>query len=144
MREETHRRKKLSHKRRLADPPLPAEILMELSRRVAYLGSPYHKRNPGDFGLIPPAQPRPDKTLCDEAGVVRLVDAIRFLREGVRRGTISETDSQGFPMYVWAVTPAGIVLEAKLTNAGLGQYHGYPLFEPDPFRDVVLSHWSER
>ena len=37
--------------------------LESLSGRVSYVGNPAHKRNPGDFGLTPPAAPSGDKTL---------------------------------------------------------------------------------
>ena len=135
-------RRRFSHKRRFADPTPPRSVLLDIASRVTYSGSPYHKRNAGDFGLTPPAQPRPDKMLCDDAGIVRVADAAHYLREGMRKGMVSEIDSHGYPRYVWAVTKDGIVLEATRTNAGLGEYHGYPLFEPDPFRDVVLDRWS--
>lgn len=42
-----------------------------LASRVAYGGNPEHKRNPGDFGLTPPATPRAHMTLCDEVGIVK-------------------------------------------------------------------------
>ena len=45
---------------------------------------------PGDFGLNPPAQPRDDKTLCDDAGIFTRSEAQRLLWEGVQRGLISE------------------------------------------------------
>jgi hypothetical protein len=135
-------RTRFSSKRRLANPTPSEAVLLELARRVTYGGSPYHKRDPGDFGLIPPAQPRPDKTLCDDAGIIRVADAIHWLREGVRRGMISAIEMRDFPSHVWAVTQNGIVLEAALTNVDQGQYHGYPLFEPDPFREVILERWS--
>ena len=45
-------------KRQLADlrhwPPLRLE---QLGQRLNYGGNPEHKRNPGDFGLTPPAVP---------------------------------------------------------------------------------------
>ena len=115
-----------------------------MAGRVGYVGSPYHKRNPGDFSLTPPAQPRPDTTLCDGAGIFRVEKAEQWLREGVRRGMISEPAQSGFPNHVWAVTDEGVVLEAKYGGGESGHYHGYPLFEPDPFRGVVLERWRRR
>ena len=55
--------------RHLRATPLSDEERTFLQKNATYEGSPYHKRNPGDFGLTPPAAPRPDKTLCDEAGI---------------------------------------------------------------------------
>src|SRR5271170_205021 len=40
-------------------------MLNRLARVVKYGGNPEHKSDPGDFGLTPPATPKPDKTLCD-------------------------------------------------------------------------------
>jgi len=57
---------KFNTKRRLkaCDAPELAR-LAELAQRVNYGGNPEHKKNPGDFGLTPPADPRPGKSLCD-------------------------------------------------------------------------------
>ena len=134
-------RRHFNRKRRIVDPKPEPRVLEEFAGRVHYRGSPYHKRSPGDFGLTPPAQPRPDKTLCDEVGITTAADAQGWLQEGVRRGSISANPKDGYPKHIWAVTREGIVLEAKYNNEGPGHYHGYPLFEPDPFRQVVLDYW---
>ncbi len=134
-------RKHFNRKRRLAEPMLPQSDLNDLATKVQYVGSPYHKRNQGDFGLTPPAQPRADKTLCDEAGIVSKAEAERYLVKGVQRGMVSSAGPDGFPKHVWAVTDGGVVLEAKYNNVGPGSYHGYPLFKPDPFRKAILDRW---
>ncbi len=134
-------RKHINRKRRIVTPAPAQGILNDLADNVRYIGSPYHKRNPGNFALTPPSQPRPDKTLCDEARIFKVAEAQRWLEEGVRRGVISPTMQDGFPKHIWAVTDEGVVLEAKYNNEGPGNYHGYPLFEPDPFRQVVLNRW---
>ncbi len=110
---------------------------------VRYVGSPYHKRNPGDFGLDPPSLPRPDKTLCDPAGIFRKSAAQELLLAGVRRGLVSERFEDGFPQNVWAVTPQGIPLEAQLQNRLNGEYHGYPLPSSDPLSEAVCQWWLE-
>lgn len=53
-----------------------------LALQVRYRGNPQHKRNPGDFGLTPPSQPREGKTLCDRCGIIRKADAEQLLQEG--------------------------------------------------------------
>lgn len=73
-----------------------------------------------------------------------MADAQKWLEEGIRRGVISQSVQGGFPKHVWAVTDNGVVLEASYNNEGPGNYHGYPLFDPDPFRQVILSIWYER
>ncbi|OQA09809.1 MAG: hypothetical protein BWY66_00402 [bacterium ADurb.Bin374] len=109
---------------------------------VSYGGNPEHKKNPGDFGLTPPSSPRPDKTLCDGVGIVSRRQALRLLREGIRRGLISNQMRGRFPQNIWAVTSDGAPLEAQLENPDMGIYHGYPLPEHDPFRERVLERWS--
>jgi hypothetical protein len=52
-----------------------------LWRSVTYGGNPEHKRNPGDFGLTPPAQGRKDKTLCDTVEVFERQNALEHLRQ---------------------------------------------------------------
>ena len=137
-------RRRFNPKRRMVDPRPAQKLLDDLARRVRYIGNPYHKRNPGDFGLTPPVQPRPDKTLCDEAGILKVAEAQRWLQEGARRGMTSATEQQGYPKHIWAVTNDGVVLEARSWGGRPGHYHGYPLFEPDPFRQVVLSRWNRQ
>ena len=115
--------------------------LADLAKRVKYTGSPLHKRNPGDFGLTPPSQPRQDKILCDITGITTVRESLRLLRRGVSKGLISEQTWGGFPQNIWAVTEDGIPLEAQLENREKGTYHGYPMPTSDRFRDQVLRHW---
>lgn len=131
-------------KRRIVSPCPTKAALDDLAERVRYVGSPYHKRNPGNFGLSPPAQPRPDKTLCDSASIYELQEAERWLVAGIKRGLISVNGRAGYPTNVWAVTDTGIVLEAASSGGTPGTYHGYPLFEPDPFRELVLQRWQQQ
>ena len=135
------RRTHFNPKRRIAEVNSPLELTL-LAERVRYTGSPYHKRDPGDFGLTPPAQPLPDKTLCDEAGITSKLEAYRLLRRGVRKGLISVRRDGRFPVNIWSVTRDGVPLEAQLENRVLGTYHGYPLTLNDDFRDVVLERWN--
>ena len=135
------RRQRFNPKRRLQQG-LDADELITLARRVRYTGSPYHKRNPGDFGLTPPSQPRPDRTLCDETGITTRAEALRLLREGIERGLISVKTRGDFPQNVWAVTNEGVPLEAQLENQVQGTYHGYPMPSADDFREQVLELWN--
>jgi len=54
-------------KRTMRATPLTGAEKKFLRENAEYEGISYHKRAAGDFGLTPPAAPRPDKTLCDEA-----------------------------------------------------------------------------
>jgi len=111
---------------------------------VRYGGNPEHKRNPGDFGLTPPSSLRLDKACCDEVSIVSKAVALSLLRRGVQKGMISERKNHDFPQNIWSVTDEGIPLEAQLENAETGSYHGYPLPDNDPFRDIVLQRWGKK
>ena len=116
--------------------------LMNLYESVNYTGNPQHKRNPGDFGLSPPAQPRPDKSLCDDVGIFDHATAERLLKSGADKGLISRQKSNGYPRIIWSVTDDGKPVEARLENADRGTYHGYPMPQNDPFRHEVLKRWK--
>jgi len=135
------KRRTANPKHRFADSP-PNQELDRLARTVHYGGNPEHKRNPGDFGLVPPASPRADKTLCDGAKVLQRKNALKLLKDGIRRGLVSEQFRNGFPQNVWAVTKDGVPLESQLENRETGAYHGYPMREDDAFRDKVIDKWS--
>lgn len=119
-------------------------MLQDLAERVRYGGNPEHKRNPGDFGLTPSARLRADKTACNEVGITERRVALRLLREGIRKGLVSDQarGPEQFPQNVWAVTEDGYPLEAQLENPGTGSYHGYPMPVADPFREVVVERWN--
>ena len=136
-------REKFNPKRCIKDPA-GLDEMKQLAQRVQYTGNPMHKRNPGDFCLNPPAEPRDDKTLCDDAGIFTKSEAQRLLREGVQRGLISEQARGEFPQNVWAVTEGGCPLEAELENRTQGTYHGYPVPGNDPFRERILERWNQQ
>lgn len=132
-------------KRRFKPLPLNGDEVRrceELAAKVAYSGSPYHKRNPGDFGLTPPAHPRLGATLCDDAGLFKKTEVLELLQLGIRLGMISDRDVEGWPKNVWVVTPEGVALEAQFERPGV--YHGYPVRDNDPFREQILAAWTNR
>lgn len=117
----------------------------ELSARCSYGGNSEHKRNPGNYNLTPPINPRPGKTLCDGLAPVLKADAERLLAEGFAKGMISEPrNAHGWPQNVWAVSENDEVFEAQLENPAQGVYHGYPMPETDPLRVTVLEEWNRR
>ena len=136
-----HERRRFNDKRRIR-PSCQRENLTDLATRVSYTGNPVHKRNPGDFGLTPPSAHRDDKTLCDSVGIFSIATATRLLRVGIKKGLVSEQTRGSFPQNVWVVDDNGHPLEAQLENRSQGTYHGYPLALNDPFRDEVLTFWS--
>ncbi len=128
--------------KRLVDHDVAEAELAYWREQVTYGGNPEHKRNPGDFGLTPPATPRPDKSLCDEIEVYRRTEALELLKEGIKRGLVSVQRSNGFPQNIWSMTADRVPLEAQLENRELGSYHGYPLTDGDPFADIVRESWG--
>lgn len=114
-----------------------------LAEAIRYGGNPEHKRNPGDFGLTPPSSPRADKTLCDSVAIFEREKALALLKAGVMKGLVSDRWVGAFPQNIWSLTESGAPLEAQLENQETGQYHGYPMPENDPFREVVEKAWRE-
>ncbi len=115
-----------------------------LAEHVRYAGNPEHKKNPGDFGLHPPSNPRPGKSLCDSAKIFSRREARNLIKDGLRRGMISDRFQDQWPKNVWAMTSDGIPLEAQLENPQLGTYHGYPMPESDPLAKEIKHVWKER
>lgn len=138
------RRHRYNPKRKIAAASRAASL--PSLEQLCYGGNPEHKRNPGDFGLTPPADPRPHKSLCDEAGIVRKQQALTLLQSGAKAGLVSERKSAigGWPQNIWSVTSDGMPMEAQLENPQTGTYHGYPMPMNDPFREQVLRHWKRQ
>lgn len=115
-----------------------------LVNNVKYGGNPEHKKNPGDFGLTPPSSPRTAKSLCDTVGIFSKKIAIAHIKDGLRKGMVSQQMKGRWPQNIWAVTSDGIPLEAQLENPEIGVYHGYPMPESDPFSNEVIKEWKAR
>lgn len=122
---------------------LPVEELEQLAKKVRYGGNPEHKRNPGNFGLTPPSDPRPHKTLCDDCGIFDKRIAESLLSEGAEKGIVSVQMKGHWPQNIWAVTSEGNPVEAQLENEVQGTYHGYPMPEADPLRHEIIKRWSQ-
>jgi hypothetical protein len=120
------------------------ETLKRLSERVGYGGNPEHKKNPGDFNLAPPTNPRMGKSLCDDAEIFTRRAALKLLKKGLEKGLVSDRFNGEWPKNVWSVTAEGKPMEAQLENPVLGTYHGYPMPESDPLASEVLQKWDER
>jgi len=137
------RNAKFNPKRKIRDSEkILSENLDEIAKHIQYGGNPEHKRNPGDFKLTPPSGARPGKSLCDEAGIFTRKEALKLLRQGCRKGLISQYDEKGWPKNIWSVKD-GIPLEAQLESSLSGSYHGYPMPQEDPFREEVLKRWEK-
>jgi hypothetical protein len=131
-------------KRKIAPPNhCPEEQRAKWVANAKYGGNPEHKKRPADYDLTPPASPRPGKTLCDAERPLMKPEAEGLLREGFRKGMISQRTDNTWPQNVWAVSD-GQAFEAQLENSAQGVYHGYPMPLDDDFRTVVMDEWSKR
>jgi len=118
--------------------------LQGVGARLRYEGTSLHKLHPGDYGFVPPVNPRPSKSPCDELRLVLRAEAAMLFRKGVTSGMVSHFEPGGTPKYVWAVDSEGEVYEAK-TKPPDTSYHGYRIGEDEPeMRRYILAQWRER
>lgn len=114
-----------------------------LRANAAYEGSPYHKKEPNDFGLTPPTQPRRDATLCDEAGIVDRDVANLLFGRAIDVGLVSAVwVAERFPKQMWVVSDDGRVFEAMYGGSQPGRYHGYPIRLRDPLYEKIKNVWN--
>lgn len=100
--------------------------------------------SPADYGLDPPASPRPTKSLCDDKRTIFLAEARELLKSAMHLGMLSaEPNRNVLPKYAWAVDEEGEVYEAKLGGDGR-HYHGYRLSRDDKTRKWILKEWKKR
>jgi hypothetical protein len=118
-----------------------ANEFQQLASRLVYQGSAIHKRSAGDYGFVPPASPRPHKSLCDDVRVILRAEARALFRDGILRGMISDYEIGDRPKYVWTVDEDNEVYEAKVDS---GAYHGYRLKHDDDMRQMILKEWKRR
>ncbi len=123
---------------------LSKEERIFLQTNAAYEGSPFHKRSPNDFGLTPPTYAvRPEKTLCDEAGITKKQIAIELFARAIQVGLVSEAWTFGFPRQMWVVDDGEQVFELMYGGSRLGRYHGYPIRLRDPWSEEIKRVWRE-
>jgi hypothetical protein len=106
------------------DAPTPEE----LAKQVTYTGNPKHKTYPSPAG--PPAR-RADAAKCDRYAVADWPKLQCALRMAIRAGCVGEFKGE-FPFRAW-VWINGVLHEARQTNRGTGDYHGFPLNDPTQY-----------
>lgn len=120
------------------------ENLQALATRLRYVGSSTHKLHPGNYGFVPPVNPRPSKSPCDEFRPMLLAEASALFFKGIVIGMVSPFDPPATPKYVWAVGENEEVYEAK-TKSPDTIYHGYRVGEDErDMRRYILSQWRLR
>jgi hypothetical protein len=121
------------------------EMRQLLVGRLTYVGSAHHKLRPGDYGFVPPQNPRASKSPCDELRPVLLAEASALFQRAIELGMFSRFTDGGSPKYVWAVDDFEEVYEAKTRPELSTEYHGYRLGEDDRvMRRYVLIEWRQR
>jgi hypothetical protein len=101
--------------------PGPDVDLVAMAEKVTYVISTEHKDYLTSAG---PGRLRSDASACPRG--LDFDDVLRWLREAVRECNLTADMDGGFPRYAWRRID-GQVYEARLSNAGLGQYKGYPI-----------------
>jgi hypothetical protein len=104
----------------------------EVAARVTYTGNPIHKSYPSPAG--PPAY-RADKAKCGQYGAEQWPMLLDALRSAIRACFVSGFRGS-FPERAW-VWINDVLHEARLTNEGTGDYHGFPINDPRQFPEPV-------
>ena len=137
------RRRGDSSNRSIAPPgSIGTEVECKLAQ-ARYRGSPHHKSKPADYGFHPPASPRAHKSLCDELKPIRLCEATRLFRAGIRLGMVSRSTKNGLPKQIWAVDDDEECYEAVQGGEPF-EYHGYRLDTESPARRHIVREWRKR
>lgn len=97
--------------------------LAKMAGEVSYIISTEHKDYLTSAG---PGNLRSDATACPRGLDFTKVE--EWLKQAVRDCHVSAILDGEFPRYAWAKVGTQ-VYEARLSNAGLGQYKGYPIEE---------------
>jgi hypothetical protein len=95
--------------------------LAAMAEEVTYVISPEHKDYLTSAG---PGNLRSDASACPRG--LDFAKVLEWLRSAIREGTVSAALDGDFPRYAWKRVE-GQVYEARLSNAGLGGYKGYPI-----------------
>ncbi len=117
---------------------VPKEISERLLNQVHYRGYNKHKKYPERFGLEPYKKHRGDATLCDEHAGFTVADMYaipQLLRRGIQAGLIGDR-------LIWTVVQSGWIMEARLTNSGTDEYHGYPVRTSEAIAGLVFERFA--
>lgn len=101
------------------DPP-PDKDYREIASDVRYRGSDYHKRHK-------PAGRDHRTTFCPPRLNGKQDMLSEWVAEAIRKGAISGNFRGDYPSEIWYMTEDGKVYKGRITNQGLGEYHGFPI-----------------
>ena len=60
-----------------------------------------------------------------------------MIQRGLQAGLVGENG------IIWAVADNGWIFEARITNVGKSEYHGYPVRSSEPIAEKVYERFSE-
>ena len=126
-------------KRRLIQNPDPDDIA-QLQQNITYQGSSKHKQYPDEYGLTPFQGNRGDATLCDRDADFQLKDRKsipQMIQRGLQAGLVGKN------RIIWAVADNGWIYEARITNVGKTEYHGYPVRRTEPIAEMVYRRFKK-
>jgi hypothetical protein len=109
----------------------------EVADRVTYTGNPLHKTYPSPAG--PPAL-RADKAKCDRYAPEQWPRLLDALQAAIRGGCVGDFRGS-FPKRAWVwindVLHEARLTEARQTDEGTGDYHGFPVNDSRQFPEPV-------
>jgi hypothetical protein len=120
--------------------------LGHLASRAVYNGISKHKGEPLKFGMPLYTGRRGDESLCDQHAGFEPGDWSTnpdLLARGIAAGLIGKVESQGVPTMLWTVSDQGWIFEARVTNVGLADYHGYPVRPSESIAEQVYSRFKD-
>lgn len=132
-------RRSNNEKRRLMSNPAPSYV-KQLQQNITYQGSSKHKKTPHLYGLTPFQGNRGDATLCDRDAnfqPANLNSIPEMIQRGLEAGLVGENG------VIWAVADNGWIYEARITNVGKTEYHGYPVRSTEPIAEMVYKRFME-
>ena len=124
----------------------PNEMLNRLAETAKYRGSSKHKASPMRFNLPLFVGDRGDATLCDEDANFQpdqMASMPRLLQRGIKTGLVGKVMVQGIPSRIWTVADDGWIFEARITNPGQSEYHGYPVRTNEAIAESVYLRFAE-
>lgn len=116
----------------IRDWPAGAGTPAAVAARVTYTGNAVHKSYPSPAG---PAAIRADKAKCAHYAPEQWPDLLEALRIAIRARYVSGFSGQ-FPDRAW-IWINDVLHEARLTNEGTGDYHGFPIDDPRQYPEPV-------
>jgi hypothetical protein len=65
------------------------------------------------------------------------------LARGIAAGLIGKVEIQGVPTMLWTISDQGWIFEARITNVGLADYHGYPVRPSESIAEQVYNQFKD-